>query len=107
MAQKFEISPEEFDQLCEEQQPEFQEILKWEDLEVNAIYKITDTKNIETSNGESCIIILSGGEQVWAPSVLTKKLETQKPPLLVRPKGKRKSKNGYNYYDLDLVKPKV
>ena len=100
-AKTFEISTEEFDQLLEEQQ----EILKWEHLEVDAIYKITDTKTIETSNGEACIITLSGGEQVWAPSVLSKKLETQKPPLLVRPKGLTKSnKTGYSYYDLDLVK---
>ena len=104
-AQEFEISTEEFEQLCEEQQQA--EILKWEDLEVNAIYMITDTKTIETSNGEACIIILSGGEQVWAPSVLTKKLQNQHPPLLVRPKGKRKSRTGFKYFDLDLVKPKV
>ena len=98
-AQKFEISPEELDQLCEEQKPE---IFEWEDLEVNEIYMITDVKKINTPNEEFTIIIFSGGEQIWAPSVLIKKLETQKPPLLVRPKGKRKSKTGLDYYDFDL-----
>ena len=107
MAQKFEISPEEFDQLCEDQQPEFQETIRFRDLDKGAIYMIQDTKKVETNKGESTIMILSGGEEVWTTSVLARRLEDQELPLLIRPKGKRESKNGNIYYDFDLVKPKV
>ena len=104
MAKEFKISTEEFDRLLEEQKPD---TLKWSDLEEGAIYRIEDTKMVNTVHGESCIITLAGGEEVWSPSALTRRLETEEPPLLVRPKGKAKSKKtGNEYYDFDLVKPR-
>ncbi len=105
MAKEFEISIEEFDQLFDEQKPD---TLKWSDLEIDKIYRIEDTKWVNTVHGESFIITLAGGEKVWSPSALTRRLETvEPPPFLVRPKGMTKSKKtGHEYYDFDLAKPR-
>ncbi len=104
MAKEYEISIEEFDQLLEEQKPD---TLKWSDLKIDKIYRIEDAKTVNTVHGDRCIVTLSGGEKVWSPSALTRKLETMEPPLLVRPKGMAKSKKtGNEYYDFDLVKPR-
>ena len=103
MAEKFEISTEEFEQRLEEQKQQ-SEILKFSELETDSIYKITDADVIETKNGKACIITLHSDEKVWATSLLIKKLEKLQPPLLLRPKGKKKSENGREYYNFDLVK---
>ncbi len=71
MATPFKFSTDEFNELLEEQGSDT--ILKWSDLQVNEIYMIKDTKMINTQHGESCIVILHGGERVWSPSALTKK----------------------------------
>ena len=109
MAAKSKISTEEFAtkeefyQLLDEQKPD---TFKWSELEEGEIYRIVDTKMVDTKNGESCIIILAGGEKIWSPSALTRRLETMEPPLLVMPKGMAKSKKtGREYYDFHLVKP--
>ncbi len=108
MATKSKISTEEFTtkeeffRLLDEQKPDTS---KWSDLEEGEVYRIVDTKMIETKNGESCIVVLAGGEKVWSPSVLTRKLETMEPPLLVMPLGMATSKKtGREYYDFHLVK---
>ena len=63
-------------------------------------------------HGESCVITLSDDTQVFAPSGVSKRLNSMdkdkldKHPAYIRPNGKKKSKKtGHEYCDFDLVKP--
>ena len=69
MATKSSITKQTFEKLLEEQKE--QEILKWGELEEDLIYEIVNYEFIETSNGKSCVIILSDDNRVWSPLALT------------------------------------
>ena len=48
-----EITDAEFDELLEEQTPQFK---KWNDLEINKIYIVTNTTVVDTQMGESMVV---------------------------------------------------
>ena len=98
-----EITEAEFDQLLEEQTPQYQ---KWTDLEIKKIYIVTDTNMVTTSKGVSMVLVLKDNGEVWAPEHLKKRIVEQKitTPFYIRPQGFKTCKNNpankYHAYDL-------
>ena len=75
-----EITEAEFDQLLEEQTPQYQ---KWTDLEIKKIYIVTDTNMVTTSKGVSMVLVLKDNGEVWAPEHLHRCLLKQEPLILL------------------------
>ena len=100
------ITTEEFEKQLQEQKLD---AIKWRDLEVNKIYTIVSCEYIETQYGQACILALSDGNKVFAPSALITRLKREEKskgfPRHVRPKGQTQSKKNpaQKYYAFDLV----
>ena len=65
-----EITEAKFDQMLEEQAPQYK---KWGDLEIKKIYVVTDTTIVSTKTGDSMVLTLKNGA-VWAPGHLKKRV---------------------------------
>ena len=71
-----EITNAEFDKLLKLTQSQ-DKIMKWNELEINEVYTITDTKNVQTQNRDAMVLtVLKRGvrSDVWAPERLRQKL---------------------------------
>ena len=98
------ITVDKFEQTLEEQR-----ILKWRELEENKIYEVTHFYETETMYGNAWIIVLAGGNRIFALSALAnlfeKKEDNIDPPFYIRPTGLKQScKNKkHEYYSFDVV----
>ena len=84
---------------------EEQEIQKWSELEEGVIYEIIRFDQVSTIHGPAVKVVLEDDEYqytVWAPKRLGEML-LQDTYTHVRPKGKRMSKSGNQYYDFDIA----
>ena len=99
-----EITDAEFDELLEEPTPQFK---KWNDLEINKIYIVTNTTVVDTQMGESMVVTLKDNGAVWVPDHLKKRVVEKNisPPFYIRPQGMKPCKNNptNRYYAYDLV----
>ena len=100
------ITTEQFNKQVEEQKLD---AIKWRELEENKIYTIVSVEYVNTQYGEACILTLSDGNRVFAPSALITRLKREEKnkefPRHVRPKGRKQSKKNpaQTYYSFDLV----
>ena len=58
-----EITTAKFDELLKEQTYN-----KWDDLEINKVYIVANTKMVDTQDGQSMVMTLLNHDDVWAPN---------------------------------------
>ena len=75
-----EITEAEFDQLLEEQTPQYQ---KWTDLEIKKIYIVTHTNMVTTSKGVSMVLVLKDNDEDVQVPTLHRCLLKQEPLILL------------------------
>ena len=86
--------------------------VRWNELTIHTIYKITKVLSVTTKYGPATILLISTREgdskKVWAPQSLAYRLKGANLPAFVRPLGLKPHDKDLNmqYHAYDLVFPR-